>query len=273
MYKRQGAVAADLTLSSVFRSTDGKIVGTPLYFSPEQQRGEALDERSDLYAVGIIFFECLTGSLPAGSEVPSEIVPSLPRSFDAFYKRLYARKEKRFPSAEKALEALTEIIAEAASDHEPFQGNSFPQAETRDREEFYESESEGVFEKEHVVGVRYAGVFARLFAHFVDLLILWLFLGCMIAGPVRFFLPVAFPLIHFLYTIFFVGAFGATPGKLIMGMRVRAEGGGPADFFQAFARYVVAVLSLGTTFLFCVLDRKKRGIHDMAAGTVVVWWD
>jgi tetratricopeptide (TPR) repeat protein len=52
----------------------GAIVGTPEYLSPEQVAGEAIDGRSDLYALGILFYEILTGELPFRGESRAEIL-------------------------------------------------------------------------------------------------------------------------------------------------------------------------------------------------------
>jgi len=48
----------------------GHVIGTPEYMSPEQARGEALDPRSDIYALGIVMFEIFTGDVPFHGDTP-----------------------------------------------------------------------------------------------------------------------------------------------------------------------------------------------------------
>jgi serine/threonine protein kinase len=52
----------------------GKQPGTPRYMSPEQARGVAIDHRSDIYSLGLLTFECLTGVAPFGKGAPGELI-------------------------------------------------------------------------------------------------------------------------------------------------------------------------------------------------------
>src|SRR6266496_4421908 len=55
------------------KTETGSIVGTAQYLSPEQARGTDVDQRSDLYSLGIVLYELLTGTLPFTGDTPVEI--------------------------------------------------------------------------------------------------------------------------------------------------------------------------------------------------------
>jgi serine/threonine protein kinase len=77
----------------------GVVLGTPLYMSPEAIRCEAVEPRSDLYSLGCILFELLTGKPPFGAESASmvlvrqldDVVPELPGSVPAPLRELIVR--------------------------------------------------------------------------------------------------------------------------------------------------------------------------------------
>ncbi len=108
------------------RLTANGLIGTPHYMSPEQAQGEIVDARADLYALGCLLFELVTGKPPfdgSGFEVllahmgrpiptPSEHNPDVPESVDRLVRQLLAKKpEDRLQSADEVVAALDEILA------------------------------------------------------------------------------------------------------------------------------------------------------------------
>jgi len=74
-------IALDANGSAPLTQT-GHAVGTPLYMSPEQLRGERVDARSDLFAFGIVFYELLAGLPPFSDDTKGEEAISLLRSME-----------------------------------------------------------------------------------------------------------------------------------------------------------------------------------------------
>jgi serine/threonine-protein kinase len=122
-------------------TTAGLIVGTPEYMSPEQGRGEKLDPRSDLYAVGVILFEMLAGRVPFEAENalgvllrhvseapprPSEVAGEVHAGLEAVCLRaLLKARDGRYPNAREmrasiraAIEGSPPVSVESGPDGE-----------------------------------------------------------------------------------------------------------------------------------------------------------
>jgi len=106
----------------------GMMIGTPEYMSPEQIDGGQVDARSDIYSLGIILYEMLTGKTPFSGDTPwsvvlkqkndrphdpREINPAIPEAMSRIILRcLEKQREKRYQSAEEILAALQDIKEE-----------------------------------------------------------------------------------------------------------------------------------------------------------------
>ena len=119
-------IVKDLTTDSGY-TLDGTSIGTPHYMSPEQAQGTEVDWRTDIYSLGVTFYEMLTGSVPYNADSAIAValkhikdpVPQLPEQFASFQplidKLMAKNPDDRFQSAHDLLRAINELDGESIS--------------------------------------------------------------------------------------------------------------------------------------------------------------
>lgn len=143
MLAESGAHAVKVMDFGIARMTDqsrqtrhGNSVGTPHYMSPEQLRGEEVDGRADLYALGAVLFEMISSRVPFDADSDYELmmkqlnepvpvlagtIPGVPRAIDRLIARAMAKdRSVRFNSAAEMRSALTSTLS--SSDFVPEHG-------------------------------------------------------------------------------------------------------------------------------------------------------
>ncbi|MCC5979056.1 MAG: RDD family protein [Salinarimonas sp.] len=142
-----------------------------------------------------------------------------------------------------------------------------------------------MFQGQHAPVV-YAGFWIRFFAYLVDYFVLWLFsfVGILIItigtgaggndvfGSVAFLALILVSLLYF--PLFNASAWQATPGKRLLGIHLMRVDGQDISFLRAIGRHLSEILSaliFMIGYLMVGLTREKTGLHDLIAGTRVVY--
>ena len=121
------------SFENTIEENNGETVGSVHYIAPEQARGEAPDARSDIYSLGIVMYEMLTGKLPyvGNSDVevavkhmntdpvtPRDIVPSIPEELERIcLKAMNSNIDERYQSASEMLADLEEYKSQSLAAH------------------------------------------------------------------------------------------------------------------------------------------------------------
>ena len=116
---------AKLTQAQAGNVTGSAIIGTPAYMAPEQAQGTEVDGRADIYALGIILFEMLTGKQPYEADTPMAVAikhitdpvphirqsnPKLPEGMETVIQKAMAKnKNDRYSTAVELTDALREV--------------------------------------------------------------------------------------------------------------------------------------------------------------------
>jgi eukaryotic-like serine/threonine-protein kinase len=137
------------TESADDRTESGVLLGSPQHMSPEQARGAEVDARSDLWSLGVLLYQVLTGHRPfagvnAGDTIakicgedppaPTSVTSALPASADAFFRKALARAPgARFQSVVELWAAFDELVRDTGAD--PTRAASVPLPPEREDDE------------------------------------------------------------------------------------------------------------------------------------------
>jgi len=127
------ALLTDFGIAKIYEDTlqltsEGVMVGTPAYMAPEQLQGQPVDARTDVYALGVVLYQALTGELPFVAETPlavalmhihsamrppRQVNPSIPEALERVVLRAMAKSPNdRFQTTDEMAEALQDALVD-----------------------------------------------------------------------------------------------------------------------------------------------------------------
>lgn len=126
------ALRSMIEQSASIEREDGsaRLAGTLAYMAPElRDGGQTPNPRTDLYSIGVILYELLTGERPAGAELPSTLRADTPSALDEVFRRLYVRYDRRYESADAVLSDLDVRLTPRARAERPLVPPPLPRPE------------------------------------------------------------------------------------------------------------------------------------------------
>ena len=146
-------------------STGSKIVGSVHYFSPEQARGNYVDERSDIYSLGIVMYEMLTGKVPFDGDnpvtvalkhineeivPPIELEPGIPPALDRCVMKATSKYQtNRYANADELIQELDNIsFVTNVAGHQIFESSDVIEKRKQRREDYEKEVEKEVEERE-----------------------------------------------------------------------------------------------------------------------------
>lgn len=225
---------ADFGVAKPIRETDSKItqdgavVGSPFYMAPEQAKGEPLDHRADMYALGCTFFHLLTGAPPFDGKTPLAVVSKHLSSAPP-------ELSKVLPGVPKALSAIILRLMQ------------------KDPVDRYASYDALIAELERATprAIQYGGFWVRGAAVGIDLMLLGALIG---------FLGWPGLVLHLAYVTVFQARYGQTLGKYLLNLKVQRTDGSALGFGRSLARTLSSLWLAFLVGLVILLTQGRGGL-------------
>ncbi len=292
--KTESATAGSSNPGDASLTKTGALLGTPMYLSPEQSRGEKLDQRSDIYSLGMTFYFLLSGKPPfeggdvydlvmrqCNEEPPplaGKVADWTPRRNGVLRRMIAKDRAARFQDYDELLQEM-----EAEAPRPSTLAGFLPRASAQIID----------FLLAAGLGLALIGVFflSAQFSQLDRLNEFWTFLLCVQIATVY---------------VIGIGRWGTTPGKWNLRLRVIRPGGERVGYWRAFVRLLtfnpplfwtmswslwtlaggasdlpklfwiqtpinlLAFIGWFTSCCFILFSSRRRGVHDFVAGTMVV---